>query len=244
MQGVMSIKTLDNWYHTLPLLVDGGSSRIADTRLIDERWLEENPWCHPECLSRQHPYYLCGQLHHRHPAIVTEKHGWWRHHTHPEWDRLVSSHRSYGWPYIITELCNFLCEVLSPCPQLPVGFYHVITKIVHVYEKIFFLPNSRGLRFRNSYCQIIQGGFEARVTFVVCCHSFWDIFRIVAREKPSTDIHHMRAMKIIKFIAYVLILLFVLVFAVIQKVSLMLLVSGSNKQFANSPVRTFSKFIN
>ncbi|XP_070174081.1 uncharacterized protein [Littorina saxatilis] len=59
-------------------------------------------------------------------------------------------------------------------------------------------------------------------------NNFWDIFRIVARERPTTDIQDMTAMKIIKMIVYVLIFVVVLAAATAQKVSLMLMVSASN----------------
>ncbi|KAK7482474.1 hypothetical protein BaRGS_00026291, partial [Batillaria attramentaria] len=57
---------------------------------------------------------------------------------------------------------------------------------------------------------------------------FWDIFRVVAREQPTTDIQDMQAMKFIKFFAYVFFFIIVLASSTAQKVSFMLMVSALN----------------
>lgn len=57
---------------------------------------------------------------------------------------------------------------------------------------------------------------------------FWDIFRIVDREQPATDIQDMRAMKFIKLIAYLFTFCVVLATATMQKVSFMLMVTATN----------------
>ncbi|XP_076437341.1 uncharacterized protein LOC143276616 isoform X2 [Babylonia areolata] len=68
-------------------------------------------------------------------------------------------------------------------------------------------------------------------------YNFWDIFRIVAREKDKTDIHRMTSMKILKFIAYILIFVIVLVTATAQRVSLMVVVSAMKTTTATTTTK-------